>query len=192
MNNQNQHCCSWAESHPLLKSYHNTEWGTPVHDDRLHFEFITLDAFQAGLNWLTILKKRENFRKAFNHFDYLKIAKYNSKKVEKLMADEGIIRNKLKIEATVNNAKCFIEVIREFGSFDKYIWSFTDGKMIINKWKNVKEIPAKTKESDTMSKELKKKGFRFVGSTICYAYMQAAGMINDHEYSCFRHKQVQK
>jgi DNA-3-methyladenine glycosylase I len=192
MDNKNTYRCTWAESHSLLKTYHDTEWGTPIHDDRLHFEFITLDAFQAGLSWLTILKKRDNFRRAFDQFDYVKIAKYNSKKIEKLMADEGIIRNKLKIEATINNAKRFIEVIGEFGSFDNYIWSFVNEKMIVNKWKNIKEIPAKTNESDRMSKELKKKGFRFIGSTICYAYMQASGMVNDHEVNCFRYKQVQK
>ena len=191
MSIQNDQRCNWAESHYLLKTYHDTEWGTPVHNDRLHFEFITLDAFQAGLNWLTILKKRERFRQAFDHFDYYKIAKYSSKKIEKLMHDEGIIRNKLKIEATINNAVRFIEVIRDFGSFDKYIWNFVNEKTIINKWNNFKEIPAKTKESDRMSKDLMKRGFRFVGSTICYSYMQAAGMVNDHEIMCFRYSQIQ-
>ena len=181
--------CSWAKK-PLDIEYHDKEWGVPVHDDKKIFEFMILDAFQAGLSWSTILKKRENFRKAFNNFNYKKIAKYDQGKIDELLQDEGIIRNKLKINATIKNAKAFIKVQEEFGSFDKYIWSFTGGKTIINSWKELKEIPATSKESDAMSKDLKKRGFTFVGSTICYAFMQAAGMINDHEISCFRYKDI--
>ncbi len=179
--------CNWAESNPLLQEYHDKEWGVPVHNDQLHFEFMVLDAFQAGLSWLTILKKRENFRKAFDNFDFYKIAKYNDAKIQQLLANEGIIRNKLKIEATINNAIRIQEIIHEFGSFDTYIWQFVNSKTLRNNWVNFKEIPAKTIQSDGMSKELLKRGFKFVGSTICYSYMQAAGMINDHETSCFRY-----
>jgi len=181
--------CSWAEK-PIFHSYHDTEWGVPVHDDRKLFEFLVLDAFQAGLSWSTILNKRENFRKAFDNFDYKKIAKYDQRKIDELLQNEGIIRNKLKVNGTVKNAKAFIQVQQEFGSFDKYIWQFTGGKTLINKWTDLKQIPAKSKESDAMSKDLQKRGFTFVGSTICYAFMQAAGMINDHLVSCFRYKEV--
>jgi len=181
--------CSWPKK-ALDIDYHDLEWGVPVHDDRKIFEFLVLDAFQAGLSWSTILNKRENFRKAFDHFDYQKIAKYNQKKIDELIQNEGIIRNKLKISATIKNANAFIKVQQEFGSFDKYIWSFTDGKTIINQWNDIKEIPAKSKESDAMSKDLQKRGFTFVGSTICYAFMQAAGMINDHLVSCYRYKEI--
>ncbi len=181
--------CSWPKK-ALDIDYHDHEWGVPVHDDRKIFEFLVLDAFQAGLSWSTILNKRENFRKAFDHFDYQKIAKYNQKKIDELIQNEGIIRNKLKISATIKNANAFIKVQQEFGSFDKYIWSFTDGKTIINQWNDIKEIPAKSKESDAMSKDLQKRGFTFVGSTICYAFMQAAGMINDHLVSCYRYKEI--
>jgi DNA-3-methyladenine glycosylase I len=170
--------------------YHDTEWGVPVHDDRKLFEFMVLDAFQAGLSWSIVLKKRENFRKAFSDFGYTKIAKYNQKKIDRLIADPGIIRNKLKIAATVANARAFLRIQSEFGSFDKYIWSFTGGKTIKNKWKTLAQIPVSTKESDAMSKDLKTRGFKFVGSTICYAFMQAAGMVNDHLVSCFRYKEV--
>ena len=170
--------------------YHDTEWGVPVHDDRKLFEFMVLDAFQAGLSWSIVLKKRENFRKAFSNFDYAKIAKYNQKKIDRLIADPGIIRNKLKIASTVTNARAFLKTQREFGSFDEYIWSFTGGKTIKNRWKTLSQIPASTKESDAMSKDLKMRGFKFVGSTICYAFMQAAGMVNDHLVSCFRYKEV--
>ena len=183
------HRCSWAKK-PLDIEYHDKEWGVPVHDDKKLFEFLILDAFQAGLSWNTILKKRENFRKAFDNFDYKKIAKYDQSKIDELLKDEGIIRNKLKINATIKNAKAFIKVQEEFGSFDKYIWSFTGGKTIINSWKELKEIPATSNESDAMSKDLKKRDFTFVGSTICYAFMQAAGMINDHEINCFRYKNL--
>lgn len=182
--------CHWARNDEQEAHYHDTEWGVPVHDDKKHFEFILLDGFQAGLSWRTILHKRANFAKAFNQFDYKKIAKYKEAKIQKLMQDKGIIRNQLKIRSTVTNALAFMEVQKEFGSFDKYIWQFTDGKTIKNKWKSHEEVPATTPESDAMSKNLKKHGFKFVGSTICYAYMQAAGMVNDHETSCFRYKEV--
>jgi len=183
--------CGWAFK-PLDMEYHDTEWGVPVHDDSKLFEFLVLDAFQAGLSWSTILAKRENFRNAFDNFDYQKIADYNQHKIDELLQNEGIIRNKLKINATVSNARAFMQVQKQFGSFDKYIWSFTGGKPIINKWETMKGIPATSPESDAMSKDLKKRGFKFVGSTICYAFMQAAGMVNDHLTSCFRYKEVYK
>jgi DNA-3-methyladenine glycosylase I len=182
--------CSWCLSSPKMIKYHDNEWGTPVHNDRKLFEFLVLDAFQAGLSWSTIINKRENFRKAFDNFDYKKIAKYNKTKVNSLLKDTGIIRNRLKIHATIDNAIAFIKVKKEFGSFDKYIWQFTGGKTKHNKWKTLKEIPAKTKESDVMSKDLKARGFRFAGSTICYAFMQATGMVNDHLTSCYRYKEI--
>ncbi|MFA7361834.1 MAG: DNA-3-methyladenine glycosylase I [Candidatus Kapaibacterium sp.] len=184
--------CEWTGKNPLMVKYHDEEWGVPLHDDRKLFEFIILDAFQAGLSWNTIINKRENFKKAFNNFDAKKISRYDEKKYESLMNDAGIIRNRLKIRATITNAKAFLEVQKEFGSFDKYIWQFTGGKTIVNKWKTLKEIPAKTKESDAMSKDLLKRGFKFVGSTICYAFMQAAGMVNDHLVQCRRYKEVQR
>lgn len=184
--------CEWPGVNPLMIEYHDKEWGVPLHDDRKLFEFIILDAFQAGLSWNTIINKRKNFRKAFDNFDVKKISKYDEKKYESLMNDAGIIRNQLKIRATITNAKAFLEVQKEFGSFDKYIWQFTGGKTIVNKWKTLKELPAKTKESDAMSKDLLKRGFKFVGSTICYAFMQAAGMVNDHLVSCSRYKEVQR
>lgn len=181
--------CGWAKK-PLDIEYHDTEWGVPVHDDKKLFEYLVLDAFQAGLSWSTILAKRENFSKAFDDFDYHKIARYDQKKIDELLQDAGIIRNKLKIHATIGNAKAFIQVQNEFGSFDKYIWSFTRGKTIVNDWQEMKEVPATSAESEAMSKDLKKRGFKFVGSTICYAFMQAAGMVNDHLVSCFRYKEV--
>jgi DNA-3-methyladenine glycosylase I len=184
--------CEWANKNAYNHKYHDEEWGVPVHEDRKLFEFLVLDAFQAGLSWLTILKKRENFRKAFDNFDAVKISKYNEQKVEQLMKDEGIIRNKLKIIATIGNANAFLKVQKEFVSFDKYIWQFTGHKTIVNKWKEFKEIPTRTKESDLMSLDLGKRGFKFVGSTICYAFMQAAGMINDHTQDCFRYKEIIK
>jgi DNA-3-methyladenine glycosylase I len=183
--------CPWPGQHTLAIAYHDQEWGVPVHDDYKHFEFLVLDAFQAGLSWNTILNKRENFRKAFDNFDFEKIAKYTEKKIEQLMKDEGIIRNQLKIRATVSNAIAFMKVQKEFGSFDKYIWQFTNGKTLVNKVENLSEVPAKTTVSDAMSKDLQKRGFKFVGSTICYAYMQAAGIVNDHWVGCFRHKECQ-
>lgn len=182
--------CEWCQNDLLMVKYHDEEWGVPVHDDRKLFEYMVLDAFQAGLSWKTILHKRENFRKAFDDFNPEKIAKYSSKKVEKLMNDSGIIRNKLKIMATITNARAFINIQKEFGSFDKYIWQFTSHKKIKNKYKTINEIPAKSKESDSMSNDLKKRGFKFVGSTICYAFMQAAGMVNDHTTACFRYKEL--
>jgi DNA-3-methyladenine glycosylase I len=172
--------------------YHDEEWGVPLHDDRKLFEFIILDAFQAGLSWKTILYKRKNFEKAFDNFDYNKIAKYKEAKINKLLNDAGIIRNKLKIHATINNAKAFLKVQKEFGSFDKYIWQFTGGKPMINKHKSLKDIQAKSKESDEMSKDLIGRGFKFVGSTICYAFMQAAGIVNDHIVTCHRYNEVKK
>jgi DNA-3-methyladenine glycosylase I len=175
-----------------MKAYHDNEWGMPLHDDQKLFEFLVLDAFQAGLSWSTILKKRENFRRAFDNFDYRKIARYDGKKVAKLLADSGIIRNRLKIAATITNAKAFLAIQEEFGNFDKYIWRFVDFKPRQNGWTSLKQIPAKTAQSDSMSKDLKQRGFSFVGSTICYAFMQAAGMVNDHLVTCFRHKEVSK
>ena len=184
--------CQWPGEHRLAIIYHDNEWGVPVHDDRKHFEFLVLDAFQAGLSWNTILNKRENFRIAFDEFDYKKIAVYNQLKVDELMNNAGIIRNKAKILATISNAKAFMEVQKEFGSFDKFIWSFVNGKPIINQHQSLQNAPARTTVSDTMSKALVKRGFKFVGSTICYAYMQAAGLVNDHLVSCNRYHEVQK
>ena len=182
--------CPWSLSTGLMVKYHDKEWGRPVRDDRKLFEYIVLDTFQAGLSWSTILNKRENFRKAFDDFDYVKVARYTEKKIQKLLKDEGIIRNKLKVYATVTNAQNFLAIQKEFGSFDKYIWQFTGHKTLHNKWKSQKQIPARTKESDAMSEDLYARGFKFVGSTICYAFMQAAGMVNDHLVSChcYRYK----
>lgn len=181
--------CEWCRSNPLLVSYHDTEWGVPVHDDRMLFEFLILEGAQAGLGWLTILNKRDNYRKAFNGFDARKIAHYDSNDIKRLLANPGIIRNRLKVAATIGNAKAFLEVQKEFGTFDMYIWQFVGGNKSINHHiKAMKDIPITTKESDTMSKDLKKRGFKFVGSTICYAYMQAVGMVNDHEAKCYKYK----
>ncbi len=180
--------CPWCLSSPLMMKYHDEEWGAPVHDDALHFEYIILDTFQAGLSWSTILNKRENFRKAFDNFDAVKISRYKDAKIEKLMLDAGIIRNRLKIVATVSNSKAFLAIQKEFGTFDKFIWQFTKGKTIKNKFTSPKQVPAKTIESDEMSKDLYARGFKFVGSTICYAYMQAAGIVDDHISECFRGK----
>lgn len=182
--------CEWPTNDDLMLKYHDTEWGVPVRDDRKHFEFLVLDAFQAGLSWSIILKKRENLRKAFDDFDPVKISRYGEAKIQRLLNDPGIIRNGLKIRSTVANAKAFLKIQKEFGSFDKFIRQFTGGKQKINRWKNLKEIPARSLESDAMSKELKKRGFKFVGSTICYSYMQAAGIVNDHIISCFRYREV--
>ncbi|MDK2918874.1 MAG: DNA-3-methyladenine glycosylase [Candidatus Petromonas sp.] len=182
--------CSWPGADEIYIDYHDKEWGVPVHDDRKHFEFIILDGAQAGLSWITILKKRKNYREAFDNFDPEKVAKYDEKKIKELMQNKGIVRNKRKIEAAVYNAKAFLEIQREFGSFDKYIWQFVGGKTIKNSWKSEAEIPTKTPESEAMSKDLKKRGFKFVGPTICYAYMQAAGMVNDHIVDCFRYNEV--
>ena len=184
--------CGWGSQEALLIKYHDKEWGVPLHNDKKLFEFLVLEGFQAGLSWLTILRKRKNFRKAFDNFDFNKVAKYDKKKINSLLKDAGIIRNRLKIEGAVTNAKAFIETRKEFGTFDNYIWSFINGKPIHNKFKSLKEVPAKTKLSDKISDDLKKRGFRFVGSTIVYAHMQATGMVNDHTSDCFRHKEVYK
>jgi DNA-3-methyladenine glycosylase I len=182
--------CTWAASEPIYLKYHDTEWGIPLHDDRKLFELLSLEGFQAGLSWITILKKRSNYRKAFDQFEALKVAVYDSGKVKELLSNKGIIRNKLKIEAAIQNAKSFLAVQKEFGSFDNYIWQFTARQRIKNAWKTLAEIPPQTKESLAMSKDLKKRGFKFVGPTICYAFMQAAGMVNDHIVDCFRYSQV--
>jgi DNA-3-methyladenine glycosylase I len=181
--------CGWAKNE-LSIAYHDTEWGVPVHDDRTLFEFLILEGAQAGLSWDTILRKRENYRKAFDNFDAAKIALYDKRKFQSLMEDAGIIRNHLKIDAAIRNAKGVLKIKEEFGSFDSYIWQFVEGQTIKNKWRELKEIPAKSKDSDDMSRELKRRGFKFVGTTICYAFMQATGMVNDHLVSCFRYKEI--
>jgi DNA-3-methyladenine glycosylase I len=181
--------CGWATSEPNL-SYHDKEWGTPVHDDRTLLEFLILEGAQAGLSWETILKKRENYRELFDDFDVAKIARYTPAKVDRLLANPGIVRNRLKVEATVQNAKCFRIIQKEFGSFDAYVWRFVGGHSIVNRWKSMKEVPVSTRESDALSKDLRKRGFRFVGSTICYAFMQAVGMVDDHLVHCFRRKSL--
>lgn len=186
----NKERCQWSIGNPLMSTYHDTEWGVVVHNDHLLFEFLILEGAQAGLTWQTILNRRENYRKAFSRFDPSKIAKYGDKDVGRLLNDVGIIRNRLKIAATIQNAKMFLEVQKEYGSFDKYIWQFVGGKTIDNKIVSMKDIPATSEESNAMSKDLKKRGFKFVGPTICYAYMQAVGMVNDHEMKCFRYKQI--
>ncbi len=185
-----KHRCGWCLGDSLYESYHDNEWGVPVKDDALLFEFLILETFQAGLSWITILRKRDNFRKAFDAFDYQKIAAYDQAKIDSLLQDSGIVRNKLKINATVSNAKAFMEVQKEFGSFSAYIWGFVDGKPITNSFKNYKDAPANTPLSDAISKDLKKRGFKFVGSTVIYAHMQATGMVNDHEINCFRYHEV--
>jgi len=183
--------CAWVPtSDPLYVAYHDLEWGVPVHDDQLLFEFLILEGFQAGLSWRTILYKRDNFRRAFDDFDPLKIAVYGEEKIAGLLADAGIVRNKAKVQASITNARAFLAVKEEFGSFDAYIWQFTGGKTLRNTWTSMAEVPARTPESDAMSKDLLKRGFRFVGSTICYAHMQATGMVNDHTVDCFRYNQV--
>lgn len=183
--------CGWVPlDKELYVKYHDEQWGVPVHDDRLLFEMLCLEGAQAGLSWWTVLQKRENYIKAFDNFDAEKIVKYNQKKIDELLNNPGIIRNKLKVNSFIRNAKAFLEVQKENSSFDKYIWSFTGGKPIVNKWKTLKEVPATSEISDKMSKELKKKGFNFVGSTICYSFMQACGMVNDHTTDCFRYKEV--
>jgi DNA-3-methyladenine glycosylase I len=180
--------CWWANGDDdIYTAYHDHEWGVPVHDDRLLFEMLILEGAQAGLSWITVLKKRENYRRAFDNFEARKVARYDTKKIQKLLADPGIVRNRLKIDAAVQNAKAFLAVQKEFGNFDKYIWQFVGGKPFLNSWKKG-QIPAHTKESDAMSKDLLKRGFKFVGSTICYAFMQGVGMVNDHTVDCFLHK----
>ncbi len=184
--------CAWGLNYQISIDYHDKEWGVPVHDDRLLFEFLILEGAQAGLSWITILQRRENYRKAFDNFDYEKIAKYDEKKIAELLQNEGIIRNKLKINSVISNAQAFIKVREEFGSFDKYIWGFVDHKPIHNNWKTLREIPDKTELSEKISKDLKKRGFRFIGPTIVYAFMQAVGMVNDHIFDCFRYKELKK
>jgi DNA-3-methyladenine glycosylase I len=183
------HRCEWAKSDSMIV-YHDREWGVPVHDDRTLFEFLILEGAQAGLSWEIVLKKRDNYRKAFDNFDVYRIARYNARKVGQLMNDPGIVRNRLKINSAVQNARAFIVVQHEFGNFDNYIWQFVDGKPVRNTWRSLREIPARTPISDTISKDLKRRGFKFVGSTICYAFMQAVGMVNDHVRICFRYKQL--
>ena len=182
--------CGWGESDPIYFRYHDGEWGVPVHNDRRLFEMLILEGTQAGLSWLIVLRKREEYRKAFDNFDACRIARYTEKRVQNLLSNPGIIRNRLKITAAIDNAKAFLKVQEEFGSFDKFLWSFVSGKPKQNRFKRLKEIPSRTPESDAMSRELKKRGFRFVGSTICYAFMQAVGMVNDHIVSCYRHKEI--
>lgn len=184
--------CSWCLKTENYIEYHDKEWGLPVHDDRKHFEFLILEGAQAGLSWLTILNKREGYRKAFADFDPVKVARFTEAKCEKILLDPGIVRNRLKVYGAVNNAKRFLEVQKEFGSFDKYIWSFVGGKPIINKWKTLGQIAPTTKESDALSKDLIKRGFKFVGSTVMYSHMQACGLVNDHIADCFRYKEVIK
>ena len=182
--------CAWCGDDPLYVAYHVEEWGVPVFDDQMLFEFLILETFQAGLSWITVLRKRENFRKAFDHFDYNKVAKYNEGKITSLLQDVGIIRNKLKVRAAVTNAQAFIKIQEEFGSFSDYIWGFIDGKPIKNTIKDMSQIPANTPLSDTLSADLKKRGFKFVGTTVVYAHMQATGMVNDHVVDCFRYHEV--
>lgn len=181
--------CGWA-SDELSIAYHDEEWGVPIHDDRLLFEFLILEGAQAGLSWITILKKRPAYRKAFDHFDARKIAKYDDVKIATLLENEGIVRNRLKVHAAVKNARAFLAVQKEFGTFDRYLWQFVDGRPRQNRWRQFKEVPTRTEQSDAMSKDLMKRGFTFVGSTICYAFMQATGMVNDHLVECFRHSEL--
>lgn len=181
--------CAWIKDE-LMVRYHDEEWGVPLHDDRKHFEFMLLDAFQAGLSWKTVLDKRSNFRAAFDNFDPGKVARFDRRRVQRLLKDAGIIRNRQKIESAINNARAFLTVQEEFDTFDGYIWQFTGGRTIVNSWHSLKQLPARSPESDAMSKALKSRGFSFVGSTICYAYMQAAGMINDHVVHCFRYHEI--
>ena len=192
MPNQEKFRCPWCLKFEEYIQYHDNEWGVPVHDDRVHFEFLLLEGAQAGLSWSMILKKRENYRKAFAGFDPAKVARFSPAKIEKLLQDPGIVRNRLKVNAAVNNAKRFLEVQKEFGSFDRYIWSFVNGRPIVNKWKSIKDVPPTTKESDLLSKDLIKRGFKFVGSTVIYSHMQACGLVNDHLIECWRYKRVPK
>lgn len=185
-----KHRCGWCLGDQLYEKYHDEEWGVPVYDDDTFFEFLVLETFQAGLSWITILRKRENFRKAFDNFDYQKIATYTDKKLASLLEDEGIIRNKLKVKATVSNAIAFMAIKEEFGSFSNYIWGLVGGKPIKNSWTHYKDAPANTPLSDTISKDLKKREFKFVGSTVVYAFMQATGLVNDHEIDCFRYSEI--
>jgi len=182
--------CGWCKGDTLYENYHDEEWGVPVKDDSKLFEFLILETFQAGLSWITILRKRENFRRAFDNFDYKKVANYNQDKIDELLQDKGIVRNKLKINATITNAAAFMQIQHKFGSFSEYIWAFVDGKPIKNSFKDYRNAPSNTELSDRISKDLKKRGFKFVGSTVIYAHMQATGMVNDHEITCFRYNEV--
>lgn len=192
-NKKEIHRCAWAASaNPLMQEYHDCEWGLPVHDECKHFEFLILEGAQAGLSWKTILERREGYRKAYDGFDPAKVAAFGEKEIEKMLLNPAIIRNRLKITSSIENARLFLEIQKEFGTFDHYVWQFVGGKPIQNQWKNFKEVPAETEEAKVLSKDLMKRGFRFVGPTIIYAHMQAIGMVNDHTIDCFRYKQVQK
>ena len=183
--------CSWCDGHDIYIDYHDKEWGVPVFDDKKQFEFLVLESAQAGLSWLTILKRRENYRKAYDNFDPVKVANYGDKKIEELLNNEGIIRNRLKILASVNNAKLFLEIQDEYGSFSDYLWAFVDNKQVVNKWKKLSQVPSNTKLSDKITKDLKGRGFKFMGTTILYAHLQAVGLVNDHLVDCFRYEEVQ-
>jgi len=187
---QTLHRCQWAGEDPLYIQYHDREWGVPLHDDRKLFEFLVLEGAQAGLSWITILRKRAHYRQAFDDFNVEKVARYGTRRIARLLENKGIVRNRLKVNAAVANAAAFLKVQAEFGSFDAYIWRFVNGRTLVNRWKSVKEIPAWTAESETMSKDLKGRGFKFVGPTICYAFMQATGMVNDHTTDCFRYQEL--
>lgn len=182
--------CSWCEGSEIYLDYHDNEWGVPVYDDHKQFEFLVLESAQAGLSWLTILKRRDNYRKAYDNFDPVKVANYGDRKIKELLNNEGIIRNKLKINASVNNAQLFLDIQKEYGSFCDYLWGFVDNKQVVNKWKTLSEVPANTKLSDAITKDLKGRGFKFMGSTIMYSHLQAAGIVNDHVIDCFRYKEV--
>ncbi|WP_320046716.1 DNA-3-methyladenine glycosylase I [uncultured Ilyobacter sp.] len=182
--------CSWCGDNPLYIKYHDEEWGVPVYDDRIHFEFLVLESAQAGLSWLTVLKKRANYRKAYKGFDPEIVAAFDQNKIDELMQNKGIIRNKKKIEASVNNAKVFLEVQKEFGSFSNYIWSFVEGRQVVSSYESIEELPAKTAQSEALAKDMKKRGFKFLGPVILYSHMQATGLVNDHIVSCFRHKEI--
>lgn len=183
--------CHWCGTDPLYIRYHDVEWGVPVHDDRIHFEFLVLESAQAGLSWITVLRKRENYRSWYENFDPEKVARFDEKRIQKMLQDPGIIRNRLKIESSVNNARLFLDIMHKYGSFDHYLWSFVDHKPVVNSFQRLEEIPANTPESDALAKDLKKRGFRFLGTTIVYAHMQAVGLVNDHTTDCFRYKEIQ-
>ena len=188
----NRKRCGWVGNDPLYLEYHDREWGVPLHDDRQLFEMLILEGAQAGLSWITVLKKRENYRRAFDKFEPRKIARYDARKKRALLNDAGIIRNRLKIDAAIGNARVFLEIVNEHGSFSDYLWGFVDGRPIVNRWRIVSQVPASTEKSDALSKALKRRGFKFVGTTICYSFMQAVGMVNDHVVTCFRHAEVAK
>ena len=190
MSSATKNRCSWVGEDPLMLQYHDREWGVPVHNDRKHFEFLVLEAAQAGLSWMIVLRKREGYRRAFDGFDPEKVARFTAKRIEKLVLDAGIIRNRMKIEAAVRNARAFLKIQEEFGSFDTYCWRFVDGRSKLNRWKTIRQIPPTSPESDAFSKDLKHRGFSFVGSTVIYAHMQAVGMVNDHLVDCFRYREI--